>query len=126
MTDHDHDHDHDYYNTNPDGSRCTSWIQDSTTGKLIPRSRYTPKASNTPAILKPLEPFKSPIDGQEISCRSHLRAHNLAHGVTNAHDYSPEYTKARNTQKQMAQNRQDKVERLDTIKRAMHRYGHGD
>jgi hypothetical protein len=42
-------------------------------------------------VMKPLEDFKSPIDGQIITSRAKLSEHNRKHGVTNAGDYNNGY-----------------------------------
>ena len=108
--------------TNLDGSRCTSWIQDPVTGKLIPRDRYHRPDTRQCHIMKPLDPFKSPIDGRHITCRSKLRDHNLEHGVTNQADYSNGYIERRAKAKHAAQHKQAKVDRVETIQRAMYQH----
>ncbi len=72
-----------------------SWIQDRETGKLVPRDEYVPRGTQHHTVLKALEPFVSPIDGTVISDRSHLRAHNKRHGVTQTLDYGPDYFQRR-------------------------------
>lgn len=67
------------------------WIQDPMTGKLIPASEYRASTPQQPEIMKPLEAFKSPIDGSEIRDRSQLRRHNQQHGVTDYRDYGDAY-----------------------------------
>jgi hypothetical protein len=112
----------EYFNHNPDGSICTSWIQHPVTGKLIPRTRYERPDTRAHMIMKPLEPFVSTIDGRHISCRSHLRAHNAENGVTNHADYSDGYIERKARAKHMAQAKLGKADRIDTIQRAMHNY----
>lgn len=78
------------------------YIQDPETGKLVPRDEYVrPKENKSAMVMNPLQDFKSPIDGQIISTRSQLEAHNRKHGVTNSSDYSNGYIErkahARNT-----------------------------
>jgi len=65
------------------------WIQCPDTGKLIPAEEYHQcREANAPQIMKPIDEFKSPIDGRIIRDRSHLRQHNKEHGVTDLRDYS--------------------------------------
>lgn len=64
------------------------WIQDPDTGELIPAAEYHQhREVKAPQIMKPIEEFKSPIDGRIIRDRSHLRQHNKEHGVTDMRDY---------------------------------------
>jgi hypothetical protein len=71
------------------------YIQDFNTGKLLTQEEYDAKYEkaevNAPSVLPQIAAFTSPIDGQEITCRSQLRKHNEKHGVTNASDYSAGY-----------------------------------
>ena len=68
------------------------YIQDPETGKLLPRSEYVrPKENKSAMVMNPLQDFKSPIDGQIISSRPQLEAHNRKHGVTNSADYAGGY-----------------------------------
>lgn len=46
-----------------------------------------------------IQPFRSPIDGKEISDRRQLREHNERHGVTNSQDYSKEFLAKRNKER---------------------------
>ena len=112
-----------WHNTNPDGSKCTAWIQHPITRKLIPRTRYERPDTRRHMIMKPIEPFVSSIDGRRISCRSHLREHNAENGVTNHADYSDGYIERRARAKHMEQAKQGKEARLDNIQRAMHKHG---
>ena len=67
-----------------------SFTQDPKTGKLVPRGTV-PTTPRSAVIMRGIEEFQSPIDGQVISSRQQLAAHNKKHGVTNASDYSPNY-----------------------------------
>ena len=61
-------------------------------GKLILRdSPVQQDRVNAPMIMKPLESFTSPIDGQVITSRKQLSMHNKQHGVTNSADYNGGY-----------------------------------
>ena len=113
-------------NTNPDGSRCVSWIQDPITGVLIPRSRYQREDNRTHMIMKPLEEFTSPIDGRTISCRSQLRSHNEEHGVANIADYGDSYFKRKqkeNSDKAQGRTKSARIERREALAQTMHDYG---
>jgi len=73
-------------------------------------------------IMKSIEPFVSPIDRKEISCRSKLREHNAKHGVTNAADYDGGYIKRRQKAKLAEQARHSKADRRETLMKNIHRF----
>jgi hypothetical protein len=77
------------------------WIQDPTTGRMVPANEYVRQRDTGPDILPPLEPFKSPVDGSIISCRSKLRAHNKRHGVTDYRDYGDEWFKRKAREREL-------------------------
>lgn len=53
-------------------------------GKLVEKHKAPPKGG---AFFMPdIKPFISPIDGTEISSRSHLRSHEHKHGVRQVGD----------------------------------------
>ena len=56
-------------------------------GKLVDKADIVPDEKSA-MVLKPFEPFKSPIDGKMITSRSKLAKHNKQHGVTDFRDYS--------------------------------------
>lgn len=64
-----------------------SFIQDPTTGKLVPRNQYQRKTSDAPAVIGDIEPFVSPVDGKIVSSRTKLRNHNREHGIAAHADY---------------------------------------
>lgn len=106
-----------------------SWVYDSVLEKMVPKDEYygQPQGAESATIMKPLDPFISPIDGKLIDDRSKLRAHNKEHGVTNVADYGTQYFERR--QKEMhnetiGNTRDAKRERVETIKEAMHRHGY--
>jgi hypothetical protein len=66
-----------------------SFIQ--TAEGIVPRGTESASRVNAPMVMKPLGEFKSPIDGQIITNRTQLAAHNKKHGVTNVGDYSNGY-----------------------------------
>ena len=75
-------------------------------------------------IIKPIEPFVSGIDGKIISDRSHLRAHNKKHGVTDIRDYSSETRQRLDKERcdRMTGNtRNAKEHRIESIKHAFER-----
>lgn len=105
-----------------------SWVWDSGQNKLVPRDEYTgPNAGDEFAgMLKPLDPFTSPVDGTVITCRSKLRDHNRKHGVTNVADYGEGYFERRGKEKyndMTGNTREAKNERVETIKAAMRKHG---
>jgi len=58
--------------------------------KMVPRGTSAARVDG-PRVQRGLKEFKSPIDGQMITSRAGLAAHNKKHGVTNASDYSKGY-----------------------------------
>jgi|2_EtaG_2_1085320.scaffolds.fasta_scaffold02121_3 hypothetical protein len=69
-----------------------TWRQDKETGKFIEiaPSRDRPKRVE---IIKPFEPFISPVTRQPIMTRAALREHNRVHKVTNSSDYTEYWAK---------------------------------
>jgi hypothetical protein len=102
----------------------TSWIQ--IDGKLIPKEEYYGNnvRNQAPMVMPDIEPFVSPIDGQVITTRPMLKRHNKAHGVTNQADYSEEFIAGKRKERearQLGATRADRDDRIELIKRAMHR-----
>ena len=94
--------------TNPDGSKCTSWIQDSKTGKLIPRSRYQVVDQPLHTIMKPMTAFQSPID------------------KTNIGDYSADHFEKKgieNANKAQGKTPEAKMARREALARTMYEHG---
>jgi hypothetical protein len=89
-----------------------SWVVDPATGKLVPKGEYVPQNST----FKNLEPFKSPITGELITCRKQLREHNKQHGVTNIKDYSPEHFKKKGEERVREFHGSDKKSKQERIK----------
>lgn len=59
-------------------------------GKLIEITAEQTKAPQNGAFFMPdIKEFVSPIDGEVISSRSKLRAHERKHGVRQAGDFKP-------------------------------------
>jgi len=75
-------------------------------------------------IMPDIEPFKSPITGEVIRGRSHLRQHMKDHGVTNIGDYSQEYFEKKSIERSLeatGQTKQARAERIEALKQAMER-----
>lgn len=68
----------------------TSYVRLGTQRVPDPRP-YDPTAPVTgvPALMDDIKPFRSPIDGKEISSRSALREHEQRHGVRQVGDLKP-------------------------------------
>jgi hypothetical protein len=99
-----------------------AWVQDSETGEFIPKSEFHTIDPDAPTVLRALDEFISPIDGQRITDRGQLRRHNERHGVTNMADYGENYFDRKATERAgvlSGNTRQAKNERVETIKRAI-------
>lgn len=106
-----------------------SWVFDKELGRLVPRDEYvSPHVGNeSHNIIKPLDPFVSPIDGSFIDDRSKLRAHNKEHGVTNVADYGAGYFERRGKEKyndSIGNTKQAKRERIEALKQTMYEKGY--
>lgn len=105
-------------------SKGGQFVQDPTTHKLVPKAEYIPPERSA-AIHAEFEGFKSPIDGAHITDRAQLRAHNKKHGVTDSRDYSVGYyeNKQKERERSMSSSTtEQKQERINTIKRAIHQH----
>jgi hypothetical protein len=105
-----------------------SWIFDRDQMRLVPRDEYVNPHSGNDAhsILKPLDPFVSPIDGSLIDDRSKLRKHNKEHGVTNVADYGSGYFERRGKEKyadSIGATKEAKRERVAALQETMHKFG---
>lgn len=60
-------------------------------GKLVPKHLAAPlhKSAASPTFMPDIKEFVSPIDGELITSRSKLRAHERRHGVRQAGDFKP-------------------------------------
>jgi hypothetical protein len=92
-----------------------SFIQ--TAEGIVPRGTEIASRVNAPMVMKPLGEFKSPIDGQIISNRTQLAAHNKKHGVTNTADYSNGYVEKQAHKRVNAGRKDVKDSRTRDIKR---------
>ena len=102
-----------------------SWVQDPITGKLIPKEEWSGQRAGGVAIQGDIDPFISPIDGRTISSRSHLRAHNSQHGVTDSRDYSKDFMRDRSDKRiaEMTGNtKAAQSERRELIMRELSKY----
>ena len=88
-------------------------------GKLVPKDSVTARADGAPAVMGDIEPFKSPITGEVIRGRGHLRQHMKDHGVTHASDYSDDWYKKRREGIDREQRREGRAERISIMKRKM-------
>ena len=94
-----------------------TWIQ--IDGKLIPKDEYHGNNVRGPTVMGDIEPFVSPITGEVIRGRGHLRKHMKEHGVTHSADYSPQWYEKRTKERIRRQEREGKRERIELMKRAM-------
>jgi hypothetical protein len=103
-----------------------TWVHHPITGKMVPKEDFRPPGPNAPVVHGDLESFVSPVDGSVISDRSHLRAHNSRHGVTNVADYGPEWFERRGKEKyqeQQGKTPEQRRERREAINRTMREKG---
>lgn len=102
----------------------TRYIQDRKTGKLIPAAQYRPAAQEAPGIMKPLEPFVSPVDGTTITDRAQLRAHNKRHNVTDSRDYGPNWFDRKRDELEQKRQNLDPASKMDRIEALKHAVDH--
>lgn len=77
-------------------------------------------------VQNSIQPFKSPIDGSIITCRSQLKEHNKRHGVTDSRDYSPEYYAKKAVEHKantLGQTPEARHERRQLIEKTLYKYG---
>ena len=91
-------------------------------GSVVPRGTAQRTSVNGPMVMKPLEDFKSPIDGSIISSRGQLKAHNERHGVTNSSDYSEGYVAKRAVDRNEAGEKYLRETRRSDINSAFNRH----
>lgn len=56
-----------------------SWVQ--VNGELIEKENYIPEPRDSHYVIPDIQPYKSMVDGREISSRSAHREHLRAHGL---------------------------------------------
>jgi len=81
-------------------------------------------SSKSAYIMKPIEPFKSHVDGSIISDRRQLKEHNQRNGVTNSADYSANFMNQRRNSLGAAQDRTAKKERIEALQQTMRTKGY--
>ena len=99
-----------------------TWIQ--INGKLVSKEEAHLYDTKGVMIQPDIEPFKSPVTGEVITGRAHLRQHMKQHGITNTADYSPEYFRKKHIERSMemtGQTKQARQERIELIKKVMER-----
>lgn len=96
-----------------------TWVQDPDTGKLIPKEKYRRGKDYQHYVQGDVEAFVSPIDGSVIDDRGKLRRHNARHGVTDSRDYSQEFLQSTRERRHREQERDGRVDRIETIRRLM-------
>ena len=107
-----------------------SWVYDKESRKLIPKDEfYALKYADVdaPQIMKPIDEFVSPIDGQVITDRSKLRKHNAEHGVTDYRDYGDNYFERKEKERKQVLNGntpQARAERKQVIADAFRKNGY--
>ena len=97
-----------------------SWVQ--VDGKLVPRNEVARVHDDAPYVQGDIEEFKSPINGQVITSRSHLRKHMNEHGVTDSRDYSNDWYEKKGKARDAvlrAESSECKQGRIEAIKEAI-------
>lgn len=75
--------------------------------------------SKSAYIMKPIEEFKSMVDGAIISDHKQLKDHNKRNGVTNSADYNADFMQRRRATIGATQDRENKAGRIDALKHVM-------
>ena len=90
----------------------------------VENHKHSAARSTSAYIMKPIDPFKSKVDGSIISDHKQLKEHNKRNGVTNSADYSESYMD--NTRKSMAtsQERINKTQRIEALQHVMRTKGY--
>jgi len=106
-----------------------SYVQCPETNKLIPREEYAAyKYGKSTAAVHTFTERVSPIDGTVIRDARQLAAHNARHGVTDSRDYSQAHFDRKAYERKQTLNgksKQEKANRVNEIKRNIHRAEHG-
>lgn len=102
-----------------------TFVYDPELKKMVPKTYRPPGESvNAPMVLGEISEFKSPIDGQIITSRKQLAAHNKKHDVTHASDYSPRYIERKATERVTAGQKYLDDTRRSDIGSAIDRFSH--
>lgn len=96
------------------------WRQDKVTGKLVPIDEEAIKRDGGFAIHGIFKPFRSDIDGTEISTNKQLREHNKRNNVVQADEFTPEFYAGK--AKERADFYQGKHSRGESLKRKQEIY----
>lgn len=91
------------------------WIQNPTTGELVPAEEYGSENTRTHAIHGDIEPFISHVDGSLIDDRGKLRRHNQRNNVVNMGDADIAAVQQDTTARRKEREQHYKQERLNTI-----------
>jgi len=86
--------------------------------------KHAAATSRSAYIMKPIEEFKSNVDGSIISDRKQLADHNKRNGVTNSADYSESYMNNKRSSMAASQEREDKTQRIEALKQTMRTRGY--
>ena len=94
-------------------------------GEIVSRETFHKTMEvNAPEVMKSFKPFKSPINGELITCREQLRKHHIMHETTDSRDYSNGYIENRarsrisNEKKAMHESRvNDLSQAIDKLRR---------
>ena len=73
-------------------------------------------------ILPDIQPFVSPITGEEITSRNKMQRHMKEHEVTRAEDYSPQYYEKAAQERERRLNfatPEDRQDRIEALKYAL-------
>ena len=109
-----------------EGRQTGRWYFDEESGKLVkelPASRPTPSGVT---VFSNLNPFKSPITGEIITCRKQLREHHKRYGTTDSRDYSGEHFRKKGEQRVKefhGDTKKDKAERVEALKHSIEKDG---
>lgn len=92
-------------------------------GKMIEKHLARPTHEYSGLFILPdIQPFKSPITGEEITSRNKLQRHMKEHEVARREDYSPEYFQKAEAERQKRLNYatpEDRRDRIEAIKYAL-------
>lgn len=86
--------------------------------------KHAAAPSRSAYIMKPIEEFKSNVDGSIIADRKQLADHNKRNGVTNSADYSESYMNNKRSSMAAAEERTNKTQRIEALKQTMRTRGH--
>lgn len=106
-------------------SKTGTWVYCAIEDKFVRKEdRVCPQGGTL--LMKPMEPFISPIDGKMVNTRAQLRAHNKEHGVTSTRDYGDAYFKRRGREmhnESIGNTPKAKAERREALNQQLHNHG---